>query len=54
MTTYYVQRTLVQIIAVEAETMDEAIDIADDQNWETSIDTEQDYVVLDASGKVCS
>ena len=54
MATYYVQRTLVQIIAVEAENADEALENAGDYNWTTSIDTEQDFVLLDAAGQVQS
>jgi len=46
---------MVQIIAVEVEegNRDEALELAiDSGNWQSSIDTEIDYLVLDESGAI--
>lgn len=52
MTTYYIQRTTVEIIAVEGADPEAALESAIDAgNWQSSIDTEIDYIVLDESGK---
>lgn len=54
MTTYYVQRTVTAIIEVEGETPEDAEEEArSNGQWHRSIDTEIEYIVLDASGKPC-
>lgn len=51
MTTFYVQRTTVQIIAVEAENADAALEDPGSYDWQASIDTEVDYILLNQSGE---
>lgn len=54
---YYVQRTVVQVIEVDAsdpETAErDAADVIDADWFERSIDISIEYLVLDESGKIC-
>lgn len=51
MTTFYIQRTTVEIIAAEAENADAALEDPGSYAWQASIDTEVEYALLDNAGE---
>ena len=52
MQTFYIQRITVEVIAIEAENADAALEDPSSYDWHTSIDTEVEYVLLDQNGVV--